>query len=74
MSLDVTNADVSSVGEPFVPPVSSCMPDVNVLDWEMDLTIPPPRPSGTIRVRLEECGRSQPTPVVDPRKEKARKE
>ena len=32
----------------------------DILDWDAAIVIPPPRPSGTIRVRLIYKGRSKP--------------
>lgn len=40
--------------------------DENVLDWDARIEIPPPRRSGTIRVKLEYKGRSKPIPIDDP--------
>jgi hypothetical protein len=37
-----------------------------VLDWDLCLPIPPPRPRGTIQVQLIPAGRSRPVPVADP--------
>ena len=37
--------------------------DEDVLDWDVAITTPPPRPSGTIRVKLKYIGRSKPFPV-----------
>ena len=38
----------------------------DILDWDAAIVIPPPRPSGTIRVRLIYKGRSKPIPVENP--------
>ena len=35
----------------------------DILDWDAAIVTPPPRPSGTIRVRLIYKGRSKPMPV-----------
>ena len=35
----------------------------DILDWDAAIITPPPRPSGTIRVRLIYKGRSKPLPV-----------
>ncbi len=40
------------------------LPDV--LDWDACLEIPPPRRSGSIKVRLNFLGRGKPVPLVDP--------
>ena len=40
----------------------------DILKWDVAIP-PPPRPSGTIRVRLIYKGRSKPMPVEDPWKE-----
>ena len=37
----------------------------DILDWDFAIVTPPPRPSGTIRVRLIYKGRSKPIPVED---------
>jgi len=39
--------------------------DKDILDWDARIEISPPRPSGTIRVKLEYRGRSKPIPVDD---------
>ena len=41
----------------------------DILDWDAAIVTPPPRPSGTIRVKLIYKGRSKPLPVEDPREE-----
>lgn len=38
----------------------------DILDWDAAIVTPPPRPSGTIRVRLIYKGRSKPMPVENP--------
>ena len=38
----------------------------DILNWDAAIVTPPPRPSGTIRVRLIYNGRSKPIPVKDP--------
>ncbi len=38
----------------------------DLLDWDAAIVTPPPRPSGTIRVRLIYKGRSKPMPVENP--------
>jgi len=38
----------------------------DLLDWEAVVAPPPPRRSGTIRVKLIYKGRSQPIPLEDP--------
>ncbi len=35
----------------------------DILNWDAVIVTPPPRPSGTIRVRLIYKGRSKPIPV-----------
>ena len=35
----------------------------DLLDWDAAITTPPPRPSGTIRVKLKYKGRSKPFPA-----------
>lgn len=40
----------------------------DVLNWDATVT-PPPRPSGTIRVRLKYKGRRKPIPIEDPSEE-----
>ena len=35
----------------------------DLLDWDAAITTPPPRPSGTIRVKLKYKGRSKPFPT-----------
>ena len=37
----------------------------DILDWDVAIVTPPPRPSGTIRVRLKYKGRSKPFPIED---------
>lgn len=37
-----------------------------ILDWDACLETPPPRPAGTIRVRLNFRGRGKPIPLADP--------
>ena len=38
----------------------------DILDWDAALVKPPPRQSGTIRVKLIYKGRRKPMPVEDP--------
>ena len=38
----------------------------DILDWDATIVTPPPRTSGTIRVRLIYKGRSKPMPVENP--------
>ena len=38
----------------------------DLLDWDFTITPPPPRRSGTIRVKLMNKGRRKPIPVEDP--------
>ncbi len=38
----------------------------DLLDWDAAIVTPPPRPLGTIRVRLIYKGRSKPIPVENP--------
>lgn len=38
----------------------------DILDWGVAIEEPPPRPSGTIRVKLKYKGRSKPIPIEDP--------
>ncbi len=38
----------------------------DILDWDAAITMPPPRRSGTIRVKLIYKGRSKPIPVENP--------
>ena len=38
----------------------------DILDWGVAIEVPPPRPSGTIRVKLKYKGRSKPIPIEDP--------
>ena len=38
----------------------------DILNWDVAITPPPPRKSGTIRVRLIYKGRSKPLPVENP--------
>ena len=40
--------------------------DEDVLDWDVWMQPPPPRRSGTIKVKLVCKGRSKPIPVTDP--------
>lgn len=35
----------------------------DILDWDVAIITPPPRPSGTIRVKLKYIGRSKPFPI-----------
>ncbi len=37
--------------------------DEDLLDWDAAIIDPPPRPSGTIRVKLKYIGRSKPFPI-----------
>ena len=37
--------------------------DEDILDWDTAIIDPPPRPSGTIRVKLKYIGRSKPFPI-----------
>jgi hypothetical protein len=48
----------------FIAPVPA--PEEEILDWDVTIETPPPRPAGTIRVKLEYAGRSRPIPVSDP--------
>ena len=38
----------------------------DILNWEFTIETPPPRPSGTIRVKLKYKGRSKPIPLENP--------
>jgi hypothetical protein len=38
----------------------------DLLDWDVAIQTPPPRPSGTISVTLKYAGRSIPSPAADP--------
>ena len=38
----------------------------DILNWDAAIVTPPPRQSGTIRVKLIYKGRSKPIPVEDP--------
>lgn len=38
----------------------------DILYWDVSIVTPPPRPSGTIRVKLKYKGRSKPIPVENP--------
>ena len=38
----------------------------DTLNWEFAIETPPPRPSGTIRVKLKYKGRSKPIPLENP--------
>ena len=38
----------------------------DILNWEVTIRVPPPRPSGTIRVKLKYKGRSKPIPMENP--------
>lgn len=37
-----------------------------ILDWDACLETPPPRPSGSIKVRPRFLGRAKPIPLADP--------
>ena len=37
-----------------------------ILDWDVCLETPPPRPAGRIKVRLNFLGRGKPTPLPEP--------
>lgn len=37
-----------------------------ILDWDAALETPPPRPTGTIKVRLNFLGRGKPIPLAEP--------
>jgi len=51
--------------ESFVPVVKA--EEENILDWDAYIdTPPPPRRSGTIKVRFKYMGRSKPIPIDDP--------
>lgn len=38
----------------------------DILNWEVAIEVPPPRPSGTIRVKLKYKGKSKPIPIENP--------
>ena len=38
----------------------------DILNWDVAIQVPPPRPSGTIRVKLKYKGRSKPIPIENP--------
>ena len=40
--------------------------EAEVLNWDVAIEVPPPRPSGTIRARLKYKGRSKPMPIENP--------
>jgi hypothetical protein len=37
-----------------------------LLNWDVTIETPPPRPAGIVQVRLKYAGRSTPIPVTDP--------
>ena len=41
----------------------------DILNWDAAIVTPPPRQSGTIRVKLKYMGRSKPIPVDNPSEE-----
>lgn len=48
----------------FVPVINE--EDEDILDWDAYIEAPPPRRSGTIKVKLIYIGRGKPIPVEDP--------
>ena len=38
----------------------------DILNWDVAIQVPPPRPSGTIQVKLKYKGRSKPIPIENP--------
>lgn len=38
----------------------------DILNWDVAIQVPPPRPSGKIRVKLKYKGRSEPIPIENP--------
>lgn len=38
----------------------------DILNWDAAIGTPPPRPSGTLRVKLKYTGRSKPIPIEEP--------
>jgi hypothetical protein len=48
------------------PPASSTTGDGQILNWDVYISTPPPRPEGTIKVELTPGGRSRPIPISDP--------
>ena len=55
------SADAQQLGLPF-----PSYEEEDILNWDVAIATPPPRPSGTIRVKLKYTGRSKPIPVEDP--------
>ena len=54
-------ADAQQLGLPF-----PSYEEEDILNWDVAIAIPPPRSSGTIRVKLKYTGRSKPIPIEDP--------
>ena len=54
-------ADAQQPGLPF-----PSYEEEDILNWDVAMATPPPRPSGTIQVKLKYTGRSKPIPVEDP--------
>ena len=52
---------------------SHTAPLMDVLDWDACIECPPPRPSGTVKVRLQFRGRDQPIAVDTPQDDETRK-
>ncbi len=60
--------DKLEIPEPSLPKRCLAFPtydEEDILNWDVVIT-PPPRPSGTIRVRLKFKGRRKPIPIEDP--------
>lgn len=52
--------NVADTQQHLIPPLYD---DEDVIDWDVAITSPPSRPSGTIRVKLKYKGRSKPFPI-----------
>jgi hypothetical protein len=68
MAIETTTPEqLASVPSPngVQPPAMSKGVD-EVVDWDLSLPTPPPRPQGTIQVQLIPAGRSRPLPIADP--------
>ena len=64
VKLHSLEASVTATDQEQVAPVLSDGDDT--LDWDVWIEAPPPRPTGTILVKLEFAGRGKPAPVEDP--------
>lgn len=64
--LTVAAADTLAASDTSEENLALLPEDPEVLDWDAGIETPPPRPMGTVLVKLEFQGRDKPVPVENP--------